>query len=84
MACALFLCAFAAIACSMLNVSARCTFLSRDSIGSNLLGDNGLEEILKGLKHNTTLTTLMWVNQPHFSYITSALHNCPEGAELYF
>jgi hypothetical protein len=50
--------AFAAIVCSMLIMRARCTFLNRDSIGWNTLGDDGLAGILKGLKQNTTLTSL--------------------------
>ncbi len=33
-------------------------FLNRGSISSNQLGDSGIAEILKGLKHNTTLTHL--------------------------
>ncbi len=40
---------------------ARCVFLTRDSISSWMLGeDEDLEGIVEGLKHNTTLTTLMW------------------------
>ncbi len=34
----------------------------RDSIHGNLVCDDGLAEILKGLKHNTTVTNFEYMN----------------------
>ncbi len=49
------------------------------SVSQNNLGDDGLAKIIQGLKHNTKLTFLMCVGQPHSAYIScasaSTIHN---------
>jgi hypothetical protein len=48
---------------------ARCT-LSCDSISSEWFRHAGLQRFLEGLKHNATLTTLMWERHPRFADIS--------------
>jgi hypothetical protein len=63
-----FLVAFAAIPCWMPIMHTCCTFLNRDSISCKWFGADGMEGILKALKHNTALTKLTYANQLHFPH----------------
>jgi hypothetical protein len=49
------------LAPSLSVTSARCTLLSCNSITENNISDEGLEEIIKGLKDNTTTWVSIWL-----------------------